>query len=47
MPTEHSLGSLNLSYIPVIQVLRRFRATIFHVIYILTPNREAKFIMQK
>ena len=29
----HSLGSSNLSFIPVIQVLRGFHITIFHIFY--------------
>ena len=29
----HSLGSSNLSFATVIQVLREFRITIFHIFY--------------
>lgn len=29
----HSLGSSNLSFTPVIQVLREFYITIFHIFY--------------
>lgn len=29
----HSLGSLNLSFVPVIQALRGFHITIFHIFY--------------
>lgn len=42
----HSLGSLNLSYLPVIQVLREFHITIFHI-FILISNKRERFMMQK
>ena len=42
----HSLGSSNLSFNTVIQVLREFHITIFHF-FILIFNKRVRFMMQK
>ena len=42
----HSLGSSNLSFTTVIQVLREFRITIFHIFFLIS-NKRVRFMMQK